>query len=157
MSSQPFDYTVGDFNYIEHADGAQTLRLFMPVGAGPFPLVVDLHGGAWCNGDLKDCEAARPDPGPVRLRCRRTEFPPCRIRLPDLARRHQLCDPLAQGACRQARTARRCGRPVRPEQRRSPRDAFGNAAERQTLHRNRLARAVRRSMRPSRRWSCSGR
>ncbi|HET6307094.1 MAG TPA: alpha/beta hydrolase [Rhodopila sp.] len=56
MSGQGFDYTVADFNYIQHADGAQRLRLFMPVGAGPFPLVVDLHGGAWCNQDLKDCE-----------------------------------------------------------------------------------------------------
>lgn len=56
MSSQPFDYTVADFNYIEHADGPQRLRLFMPVTNQPVPLVVDLHGGAWCNGDLKDCE-----------------------------------------------------------------------------------------------------
>ena len=57
MSSRTFDYTVGDFNYIEHADGPQRLRLFTPVGAtGPVPLVVDLHGGAWCNQDLKDCE-----------------------------------------------------------------------------------------------------
>ncbi len=57
MSHRTFDYTVGDFNYIEHADGPQRLRLFMPVGAtSPVPLVVDLHGGAWCNQDLKDCE-----------------------------------------------------------------------------------------------------
>jgi acetyl esterase len=56
MTDASFDYTVGDFNYIEHADGPQKLRLFMPVGNGPFPLVVDLHGGAWCNGDLRDCE-----------------------------------------------------------------------------------------------------
>jgi acetyl esterase len=56
MTSASFDYTVGDFNYIEHKDGPQRLRLFMPVGPGPFPLVVDLHGGAWCNQDLKDCE-----------------------------------------------------------------------------------------------------
>jgi acetyl esterase len=56
MTSASFDYTVGDFNYIEHEDGPQRLRLFMPVGPGPFPLVVDLHGGAWCNQDLKDCE-----------------------------------------------------------------------------------------------------
>jgi acetyl esterase len=56
MSSQQFDYTVADFNYTEDASQAERLRLFMPVGAGPFPLVVDLHGGAWCNGDLKDCE-----------------------------------------------------------------------------------------------------
>jgi hypothetical protein len=52
-----FDYTVADFNYVQHADGPQRLRLFMPVGTGPFPLVVDLHGGAWCNQDLKDCES----------------------------------------------------------------------------------------------------
>jgi acetyl esterase len=58
MSDTTFDYTVGDFNYIEHADGPQRLRLFMPVGTtGPVPLIVDLHGGAWCNQDLKDCES----------------------------------------------------------------------------------------------------
>jgi acetyl esterase/lipase len=57
MSSQPFDYTVADFKYVEHKGVGQRLRLFMPVGTGPFPVVVDIHGGAWCNGDLKDCEA----------------------------------------------------------------------------------------------------
>jgi acetyl esterase/lipase len=57
MTGVTFDYTVADFNYVEHADGPQRLRLFMPVGTGPFPVVVDVHGGAWCNGDLKDCEA----------------------------------------------------------------------------------------------------
>jgi len=57
MSGQPFDYTIADFNYVEHAGQPQRLRLFMPVGAAPVPLVVDLHGGAWCTGDLKDCEA----------------------------------------------------------------------------------------------------
>ena len=56
MSSQQHDYTVADFNYVEHADGPQVLRLFAPVGARPFPVVVDLHGGAWCKGDLTDCE-----------------------------------------------------------------------------------------------------
>lgn len=56
MSNPSFDYTVADFDYIEHTDGKQRLRLFMPVGPGPFPLVVDLHGGAWCSQDLRDCE-----------------------------------------------------------------------------------------------------
>nr|WP_294530970.1 alpha/beta hydrolase [uncultured Rhodopila sp.] len=56
MTVQPFDYTVADFNYIDHPDGPQRLRLFKPIAPGPVPLVVDLHGGAWCNGDLKDCE-----------------------------------------------------------------------------------------------------
>lgn len=57
MSVQSCDYTVADFAYIEHADGPQRLRLFMPVVAHAVPLVVDVHGGAWCNGDLKDCES----------------------------------------------------------------------------------------------------
>ncbi|HVZ08360.1 alpha/beta hydrolase [Rhodopila sp.] len=57
MSSQSFDYTVADFNYIEHPDGPQRLRLFMPVGTGPFPVIAAVHGGAWCNGDLTDNEA----------------------------------------------------------------------------------------------------
>lgn len=57
METQGFDYTIADFNYVEHADGPQRLRLFMPVSNTAVPLVVDLHGGAWCNGDLKDCES----------------------------------------------------------------------------------------------------
>jgi acetyl esterase/lipase len=56
MTTQPFDYTVADFNYIEHDGARQRLRLFMPVAPHLVPVVVDLHGGAWCNGDLKDCE-----------------------------------------------------------------------------------------------------
>lgn len=57
ISVETFDYTVADFTYIENPDGPQRLRLFMPITAQPVPLVVDVHGGAWCNGDLRDCEA----------------------------------------------------------------------------------------------------
>jgi acetyl esterase len=57
MATQDHDYTVADFTYIEHPDGPQQLRLFMPVANHPVPLVLDIHGGAWCNGDLKDSEA----------------------------------------------------------------------------------------------------
>ena len=56
MHRAPCDYTVADFDYVEHQDGPQRLRLFMPVGTGPCPVVVDIHGGAWCKQDLKDCE-----------------------------------------------------------------------------------------------------
>ena len=34
-----------------------SLRLFRPVGAGPFPAVLDLHGGAWTDGDRSGCQA----------------------------------------------------------------------------------------------------
>ena len=33
----------------------------MPVGKGPFPLVVDIHGGAWCTWRSEGLRAARSD------------------------------------------------------------------------------------------------
>jgi len=42
---------VEDVEYLRHGDKPLLVRLFKPQGAGPFPLVVDLHGGAWCMGD----------------------------------------------------------------------------------------------------------
>ncbi|HET9489021.1 MAG TPA: alpha/beta hydrolase [Methylomirabilota bacterium] len=42
---------VEDVEYIRHADTPLLARLFRPRGTGPFPLIVELHGGAWCRGD----------------------------------------------------------------------------------------------------------
>ena len=41
-----------DVEYLRHGDRKLVARLYKPEGAGPFPAVVDLHGGAWNNGDL---------------------------------------------------------------------------------------------------------
>ena len=46
-----------DHEYLRHGDRGLVLRLFRPAGSGPFPAVVDLHGGAWTAGDLTDCAA----------------------------------------------------------------------------------------------------
>ncbi len=48
--------TTEDIEYLRHGDRAMKLRLFRPEGAGPFPIVVDLHGGAWNKGDLSECQ-----------------------------------------------------------------------------------------------------
>lgn len=45
------DLTVEDVEYLRHGSTALLARVYRPRGSGPFPLVVDLHGGAWCNGD----------------------------------------------------------------------------------------------------------
>jgi acetyl esterase len=45
------DITVEDVEYLRHGDTPLLARVFTPRGAGPFPIVVDLHGGAWCRGD----------------------------------------------------------------------------------------------------------
>jgi acetyl esterase len=44
-------FTVEDVEYLRHGDNPLLLRLFMPHGPGPFPLLIDLHGGAWCGQD----------------------------------------------------------------------------------------------------------
>jgi len=42
---------VEDVEYLRHGGKPLLARLFKPRGVGPFPLIVELHGGAWCRGD----------------------------------------------------------------------------------------------------------
>jgi acetyl esterase len=46
-----YEITVEDVEYLRHGDQPLLARLYRPRGTGPFPLVVELHGGAWCRGD----------------------------------------------------------------------------------------------------------
>src|SRR3990172_10002933 len=46
-----YDFDTEDVEYLRHADIPLLARFFKPRGTGPFPLVVELHGGAWCHGD----------------------------------------------------------------------------------------------------------
>lgn len=56
-----YDIDVADVEYLRHGGKPLLARLFRPKGAGPFPIMADLHGGAWCNqdrtGDKVLCEA----------------------------------------------------------------------------------------------------
>ncbi|MFP6748930.1 MAG: alpha/beta hydrolase [Alphaproteobacteria bacterium] len=57
MLTEDLAFTTEDFDYLRHGDRALKLRLFRPPGAGPHPVVIDLHGGAWTAGDLSGCQA----------------------------------------------------------------------------------------------------
>jgi acetyl esterase/lipase len=46
-----YELDVEDVEYVRHGNEPLLARLFKPRGSGPFPLVVELHGGAWCHGD----------------------------------------------------------------------------------------------------------
>ena len=48
-------HTTKDIEYLNHGDTPLKLRIYRPEGDGPFPTVVDLHGGAWCKNDLTAC------------------------------------------------------------------------------------------------------
>ena len=47
-----YEITTEDVEYLRHGDKPLIARLYKPKGDGPFPAVVDLHGGAWTSGDL---------------------------------------------------------------------------------------------------------
>ena len=45
---------VKDLCYLRHGDRELAARVFMPVyDGGPFPCLIDLHGGGWLRGDLE--------------------------------------------------------------------------------------------------------
>ena len=46
-----YELDVEDVEYVRHGDRPLLARLFKPRGTGPFPLIIELHGGAWCRGD----------------------------------------------------------------------------------------------------------
>ena len=49
------EFTTDDIEYMHHGDRALLLRLVRPKGNGPFPIVVDIHCGAWTNSDRFSC------------------------------------------------------------------------------------------------------
>jgi acetyl esterase/lipase len=53
----PYAFATESVEYIRHGNTPYMMKLYKPSGDGPFPMVIDLHGGAWCNGDLADCDA----------------------------------------------------------------------------------------------------
>ena len=45
------DVKVHDTEFLRHGDRPLLARVYQPAGDGPFPLVVDVHGGAWTRND----------------------------------------------------------------------------------------------------------
>ena len=49
---------IEDVEYLRHGDKPLLARLFKPRGSGPFPIMVELHGGAWVRGNRLNGNAA---------------------------------------------------------------------------------------------------
>ena len=45
------DIEVRDLEYRRDASGPMLARLYQPKGPGPFPALIEVHGGAWAAGD----------------------------------------------------------------------------------------------------------
>ena len=46
-----FETEVRDLEYRRHNGAPLLARLYRPIGPGPFPALIDVHGGAWASGD----------------------------------------------------------------------------------------------------------
>lgn len=55
-----YEIDVEDVEYLRHGNKPLLARVYKPRGAGPFPLIIDLHGGAWTKkdrlSDVATCE-----------------------------------------------------------------------------------------------------
>jgi acetyl esterase/lipase len=52
LEAKTTEFDVDDVEYLRHRDKPPLLaRVFKPRGAGPFPALVECHGGAWCMSD----------------------------------------------------------------------------------------------------------
>jgi acetyl esterase len=51
LDAKTYEFDVDDVEYLRHGDKPLLARVFRPKGAGPFPALVECHGGAWCLQD----------------------------------------------------------------------------------------------------------
>ncbi|HEX7228803.1 MAG TPA: alpha/beta hydrolase [Candidatus Binatia bacterium] len=51
MSNAEYQFEERDVEYQHLSEKPWLLRLYQPRGPGPFPTLLDVHGGAWHNGD----------------------------------------------------------------------------------------------------------
>jgi len=57
-STQMYKVDIADVEYLRHGDTPLLARLFKPQGSGPFPIMLELHGGAWVRGTRENGNAA---------------------------------------------------------------------------------------------------
>ena len=51
LEARTTEFDVSDVEYLRHGGKPLLARVFKPRGEGPFPALVECHGGAWCMSD----------------------------------------------------------------------------------------------------------
>jgi len=52
-SANTHEFDAQDVEYLRHGDKPLLATIYTPRGDGPFPALVECHGGAWCQSDRK--------------------------------------------------------------------------------------------------------
>src|SRR5260370_25950697 len=66
LEPRTHQFDVEDIEYLRHGDKPLLARVFRPRGEGPFPALVECHGGAWCLERGEEVET----PPAVWFQCR---------------------------------------------------------------------------------------
>ena len=51
LAAKTHDFDVDDVEYLRHGGKPLLARVFKPRGEGPYPALIECHGGAWCQSD----------------------------------------------------------------------------------------------------------
>jgi acetyl esterase/lipase len=51
LEARTAEFDVDEVEYLRHGGKPLLARIYTPRGAGPFPAMVECHGGAWCQSD----------------------------------------------------------------------------------------------------------
>ena len=54
QTAKPYEFLVKDLVYSRSGGKDRLARLYQPAGTGPFPAVVQVHGGSWAGNDRTD-------------------------------------------------------------------------------------------------------
>ncbi len=57
-SMQTYVVQIADVEYLNHGAAPLLARVFRPQGSGPFPIMIELHGGAWVRGNRENGDDA---------------------------------------------------------------------------------------------------
>jgi len=57
-TARTHEFDVQDVEYLRHGDKPLLAKVYEPRGEGPFPALIELHGGAWCNAN-RDSDKVR--------------------------------------------------------------------------------------------------
>ncbi len=49
-----YEVSTSEVIYLDGPDGALQATIYRPQGSGPFPGLLDIHGGVWCGGERSD-------------------------------------------------------------------------------------------------------
>src|SRR5215470_2937987 len=53
-----YEIEIGDVEYLRHGNQPLIATVYWPHGRSPCPLMVNIHGGAWCHGDRNSNKVA---------------------------------------------------------------------------------------------------